>query len=446
MNMATNPDQDTKPASWREIAQNAFNARDWSLVEKATAQLLARDPADANALIWRAAVHQAHDDFAKAERLLREAMRIMPQHPIVLNWLALCMKEQARFTEAEALLRKALRIAPQNAYVRFNLSDLELRAGDYAQGWADYEARFDLNLRFNGADVALAKISTPWRGESLAGRTLVVYGEQGNGDCLWAFRFLRVLAARVQGEGGRVILGYAGPMESLFARMLPPDVSLETRLDTHPDFHCALMSLPLRLGLFDAPPQEGQRGAPYLQADAARVAVWRARVMAHTSAGERPVGLVWNGQTNHVRDARRSLPDDLLGALLDVPGITFFVLSPERGATVNAWRARGAHLVDLTPQFDTASGFDDTAALVSCVDRVVTIDSGPAHLAGALGVPTSLLLDHVSSWFWGAETARTRWYDSVELYRQPQVSDWAPVLEAVRARLERLVKEKGKGG
>ena len=129
-----------------------------------------------------------------------------------------------------------------------------------------------------------------------------------------------------------------------------------------------------------------------------------------------------------------------------MPGITFFVLSPGRDATVNTWRARGAHLVDLTSQFDMASGFDDMAALVSCVDRVVTIDSAPAHLAGALGVPTSLLLDHVSSWFWGAETARTCWYAPVELHRQPRVSDWTPVLRNVRARLERMVQEKEKGG
>ena len=261
--------------------------------------LLAHNPADVDALVSRATAHQAHGDFAGAECLLREVVRIAPQYPMILNRLALCVKEQARFAEAETLLREALRIAPQNVRARFDLSDLELRAGRYAQGWADYEVRLEMGLIGNYN--ALAAISAPWRGESLAGRTLVVYGEQGHGDCLWAFRFLRALAARAQCEGGRVILGYTGPMQSLFARALPPGVTLETRLDTHPDFHCALMSLPLRLGLFDAAPQWG---APYLRADAARVAAWRARVTEHTPAGERCVGLVWNGYTGHVRDTR----------------------------------------------------------------------------------------------------------------------------------------------
>jgi tetratricopeptide (TPR) repeat protein len=429
---------------WLDMARTAFDLRDWLAVEQATGHLLARNPDDAQAMIWRSAACQARNDFATGERLLHDAMQRVPQpqHPVILNWLALCMKEQARFGEAQALLREALHIAPQNAYARFNLSDLELRAGDYAQGWADYEARFDLNLELNGADAALASVGAPWRGESLAGRTLVVYGEQGNGDCLWAFRFLFILAARAQREGGRVILGYAGPMQSLFARALPPGVSIETRFNTRPDFHCGLMSLPLRLGVFET------AGTPYLHADAARVAAWRERVIAHTQAGERPVGLVWNGHPKHARDARRSLPDALLGELLDVRGITFFVLSPGRSEAVQAWRARGAHLVDLTPQFDMDSGFDDVAALISCVDHVVTIDSGPAHLAGALGVPTSLLLDHVSSWCWGHETARTCWYDSIELHRQPTPGDWAPVLASVHARLARLVQpvqEKGRG-
>jgi len=425
------PSPGTGPVQWLDMARVAFDARDWPAVEQATTHLLARNPADAQAMIWRSVALQAHDDFVEGERLLREAARLVPQHPIILNWLALCMKEQARFTEAEALLREALRIAPQNAYARFNLSDLELRANDYVQGWTDYEARFQLNLELNGADAALASVGAPWRGESLAGRTLLVYGEQGNGDCLWAFRFLHSLATRAQREGGRVILGYAGPMQSLFVRALPPGVSIETRLETRPDFHCGLMSLPLRLGVFET------TGARYLHADAGRVATWRARVTGHTQGHERPVGIVWNGHTKHARDARRSLPDALLGELLDVPGATFFVLSPGRGEAVRTWQARGAHLVDLTPQFDMDSGFDDVAALMSCVDRVVTIDSGPAHIAGALGVPTSLLLDHVSSWCWGDETARTRWYDSLELHRQREVSDWSPVLASVRARLMR---------
>jgi len=420
------------PKLMHELAQTAFVTREWPLVEASCAMLLERDPNDANALVWRSAAAQARNDFASAEDLLRAAARIVPNHPVVLHKLALCVKEQTRFAEGEALLREVLALKPRNPHARFDLSELELRSGRYAQGWEDYEARLELDGDGNGARTALASIGAPWQGESLAGRTLVVYGEQGNGDCLWAFRFLAPLAERARREGGRVVLGYAGPMQHLFERMLPPGVALEASLATHPDYHCGLMSLPLRLGVFDP----AGWGASYLRADPARVQTWRARVAQATPAGERSVALVWNGNPSHARDARRSIPDAELGALFSVPGLTFFALSPGRGAAVEAWRARGANCVDLTAQFE--AGFDDVAALIASVDHVVTIDSGPAHLAGALGAPTSLLIDHVSAWFWGSETARMPWYDSIELFRQPAVGEWGPVLARVRARLEAL--------
>jgi hypothetical protein len=425
-------DAGSDPKLMHNIAQTAFITRDWLLVEAACVHLLARDANDANALVWRSAAAQARNDFSSAEALLREAARVVPDHPVVLHKLALCVKEQARFEEGEALMRSALGFAPHSAHARFDLSELEIRSGRYADGWANYEARLELGMEGNGARTALASVSAAWHGESLAGRTLVVYGEQGNGDCLWGFRFLPALVERARQEGGRVIFGYDGPMCELFKRTFPAGLRLEHRLDTRPDFHCGLMSLPLRLGVFDP----AGWGAPYLRADPARVAAWRSRVAPHVQAGGRAVALVWNGNPGHTRDARRSIPDADLGGLLSVPNLTFFALSPGRGETVAAWRAQGANFVDLTPQFE--AGFDDVAALIACVDHVVTIDSGPAHLAGALGAPTSLLIDRVSAWFWGNETARTPWYESVRLYRQPAVGDWGPVLAEVRSQLEAL--------
>jgi Flp pilus assembly protein TadD len=419
------------------IAQSAFIVRDWPLVEAATALLLARDPAHANALVWRAAAVQHRDEFDEAQRLLLEAARVAPDNPVVLHKLALCVKEQARFADAEALLRRVLELTPDNPPALFDLSELEIRFGRYEQGWQRYEARLafdgnDNNNNGNNAQHALVAISPHWRGESLAGKTLVVYGEQGHGDCLWAARFVSLLAERARHEGGRVIFGHDGPLRHLFERMLPADVTLETSLDTRPDFHCGLMSLPLRLGVVDP----SGWGRPYLSADPARIGAWRSRVVAAATTGRRNVGLVWNGNPEHVRDTRRSVPAAQLEPLLTVPGVTYFALSPGRAAQVEQWRARRIDIIDLTPHFE--AGFDDVAALLVNLDLVVTIDSGPAHLAGALGVPTCLMIDHVSAWFWGNETQRTAWYDSIELIRQPSIGAWAPVIERVRARLEAL--------
>jgi hypothetical protein len=223
-------------------------------------------------------------------------------------------------------------------------------------------------------------------------------------------------------------------MQHLFERMLPDGIKIETSLDTKPDYHCGLMSLPLRLGINDP----SVWGRPYLSADSARTVAWRERVAGATVAGNRKVGLVWNGNPDHIRDRRRSVPDHEIARILDVPGVTFFAISPGREQTVGQWRAQGVDIVDLTPQF--TAGFDDVAALLVNLDALVTIDSGPAHLAGALGVPTWLMLDHVSAWFWGEETERTPWYQTVELFRQPSAGAWEAVLERVRARLEALAE------
>jgi Glycosyltransferase family 9 (heptosyltransferase) len=424
-------DASCDPTLLSTIAQTAFVVRDWSLVDSATAILLTQDPADVNALVWRAATVQQRNDFNEAERLFREAVRLVPGNPVALHKLALCVKEQARFAEAETLLRRVLEVSPHNAHAQFDLSELEIRSGRYADGWPHYESRIAFGDDLNEAHRALAAISAYWHGESLAGKTLVVCGEQGNGDCLWAVRFLPLLAERAQREGGRVIFGHDGPLRHLFERMLPQGVTLETSLETQPDFHCGLMSLPLRLGVVDA----SGWGRPYLSAEPQRAGLWRTRV-AQSAAAVAKVGLVWNGNPQHIRDMRRSVPVEHLEPLLTVPGITYFALSPGRAATVEAWRARGVEIVDPTAQFE--AGFDDVAALLANLDLVVTIDSGPAHLAGALGVPTCLMIDHVSAWFWGEETHHTPWYDSVELFRQPAIGAWAPVLASVRERLEAL--------
>jgi len=416
------------------IAQTAFIVRDWRLVDSAAGLLLSQNAENANALIWRAAAVQQRDDFATAERLLREAVRVVPDNPVALHKLALCVKEQARFSEAEALLRQVLVLSPNNAHALFDLSELEIRSGRFAEGWAHYEARVAFADDLNNAQHALAAISAHWQGESLAGKTLIVYGEQGNGDCLWAVRFLPLLAERARREGGRVVFGHDGPLRHLFERVLPADLPLETSLETRPDFHCGLMSLPLRLGIVDP----AGWGAPYLSAEPALVQAWRERIdaLAVGKAGKRKVGLVWNGNPEHIRDMRRSVPAGQLEPLLNVPGVSYFALSPGRGETVAQWQAKGLDVVDMTHHFQ--SGFDDVAALLANLDLVVTIDSGPAHLAGALGVPTCLMIDHVSAWFWGDVSPVTAWYDSVGLFRQPRVGDWAPVVAQVRERIEML--------
>ena len=185
---------------------------------------------------------------SEAERLLREAVRVVPGNPVALHKLALCVKEQARFAEAEALLRQVLELSPKNALALFDLSELEIRSGRYADGWADYESRMAFDDQNEAPPCARPPSARIGRANRWPARRWSCTASRVNGDCLWAVRFLPLLAERAQREGGRVIFGHDGPLRHLFERMLPQGMTLETSLETKPDFHCGLDELAAAVG------------------------------------------------------------------------------------------------------------------------------------------------------------------------------------------------------
>jgi hypothetical protein len=280
----------------------------------------------------------------------------------------------------------------------------------------------------------MANLCPRWRGEPLAGKTLVVHSEQGNGDDIQMVRFLPELAARVHDEGGRLVLAVRRALAPLFRRFYADCVSIEEGPLGKPDFGLPMMSLPLTLGL----QLEQVRGGAYLQADPQRLAHRQRKVRVDDAPSPLlHVGLVWSGSPTHRRDAKRSIPLASLAPVLALPGVVFYPLTPGLSADVAAMTAQGYRVRDLTGRYE--AGFDDVAALVAALDAVVTVDSAPLHLGGSLGRPVLAMLDHVSHWCWGnAETQP--WYDSVQLYRQPEPGAWATVVERVAARLRTMVE------
>ena len=194
------------------------------------------------------------------------------------------------------------------------------------------------------------------------------------------------------------------------------------------DFHCELMGLPMALGLqlADLPVSTS-----YLSADAVRVEHWRKR-LAHLP---RPlVGLVWAGRPTHANDARRSLALSDLTPLAQ-EGVTFVALQKGPASAQAATPPDGMALVSLS---DEIRDFDDTAAILTLLDVLVSVDSSPVHLAGALGCPAWVMLPFVPDWRWLLSRADSPWYPSLRLFRQHAPDDWAPVLQAVAAELGEL--------
>ncbi|WNC88784.1 hypothetical protein RI103_13845 [Paraburkholderia sp. FT54] len=423
-------DPSVDPALPLQLALAFREIRDWPTVERICRESLARHPADAE-MAWQLSHAQWQcDDAAAAEATMRAVDAAAPGNADVLAAIGMYLNEQARYEDSEAALRAALALDPSAVQAAVDLADLELRRGAWSSAWPRFEARLAREDREQNNVVCVMKRLCPrWHGEALAGKTLVVHSEQGSGDDIQMVRFVPHLAARVRDEGGRLVLAVRRALQPLFARFHADCVSIEAGPLGSPDYALPLMSLPLVLGL---EPQQ-VRGAPYLQADASKVAAWRERISVYAPNAKWHVGLVWSGSPTHRRDAKRSIPLAALTPLLALPDVVFHSLTPGRHADVTALAAQGYRLCDLSGGYD--SGFDDVAAHLTALDALVTIDSAPLHLGGALGHRVLAMLDHVSHWSWGnAETQP--WYDSVDLFRQPQPAQWAPVVKRVTARLK----------
>jgi tetratricopeptide (TPR) repeat protein len=409
--------------------------RDWDALMQVARRALSRNPADAE-LAWQLSHAQWQlGDARAAQASMRAVDAVAPGNAAVQAAIGMYLTEEARFRDSEAALHASLALDPFCVEAAVDLAELELRRDDWASAWPRYEMRLARGDRDARNIVKVIERHYPrWRGEPLIGKTLVVHSEQGNGDDIQMVRFLPRLAARVRDEGGRVVLACRRALQPLFARSIDGCIAIEDGLPGDAHYALPMMSLPFALGLRP----EQVDGSAYLRADEDLGTVWRelvrAQAQARTRVGE-PVlhaGLVWSGSPTHRRDAQRSIPLEALLPLRSLKNVLFHPLTPGKEVETESLAQLGFGVCNLTAHY--RQGFDDVAAHVAALDVLVTIDSAPLHLAGALGRPVLAMLDHVSHWCWGVGQTQ-RWYDSVELLRQPSPGDWAPVVEQVAARL-----------
>lgn len=322
--------------------------------------------------------------------------------------------------EAAQAFEAALACRPGDAGLHWNRAFALLLAGRYAEAWPDFEWR-RLDRR---AEPPWRHLDRPsWRGEPLAGRTILLYAEQGIGDTLQFLRFVPLVAA----AGGRVVLEVQ-PSLRLLAQGVEGAAQVICRGESLPafDVECPLMSVPGALGmaLDDVPAT-----VPYVRVESGRAAAWTARLSG--PPGLR-VGLVWAGNPRFPGDRLRSPRLDGLAPVLDVPGVRFFGLQVGDGR-------RDLGTVELPPGFTdlgpALTDFAETAAVMSCLDLVISSCTAPAHLAGALGRPVWLVLPAAPDWRWLLGRSDSPWYPTARLFRQTRPGAWAEVAGRLAAAL-----------
>ncbi len=294
-------------------------------------------------------------------------------------------------------------------------------SGDFATGWDEYEWRWKRT-----SAPSYGPFSQPaWEGESLGGRTLLLHCEQGFGDSL---QFIR-LAASIDRRGGRILFVCPRALAGLI-RSCPAldDLVIEGEPLPPFDFHLPLMSLPRVLRLVRV--QDIPATVPYLAANPERVAAWRTRL---SGQGVRKIGIVWQGNPGHVRDALRSIPLREFSKLARVAGVQLYSLQKGPGREQLQTADGDFSIIDLA---DDLTDFAETAAACEALDLVITCDSACAHLAGALARPVWVAVSAAPDWRWQLKREDSLWYPTLRLFRQRRLNDWAEVFARIALELQ----------
>lgn len=351
--------------------------------------------------------------FATAERLWRDRVRQSPDRVAAWHQLVFLLYECGRPEEGVACCDEALRLHPGNNTLRFVRGTCLHAAGRELEGWRDEIVRFAIPGAFRGQPHP----APLWDGSPAPGHTVLVTSDDGFGDFLQYCRFVKLAAQRA-----RVVLQVQPKLLRLAATLAGPERVISMADWPAPaDFRAPVTSLPeVLVDALDGVPA----AIPYLHADPAAVAGWRAR-LGHL--GGLRVGLAWAGDPRLNWDFLRSIAPDRLRALAGTPGVAF--VSLQVGAAAPGW------------MHDPTAGlgdFADSAALVAALDLVIAVDSAVVHLAGALGRPVWLLNRFNAECRWRARGEDSPWYPTLRQFRQTRPGDWDEVLARVRTALPAL--------
>ena len=397
----------------------AFKQGDWWGAIAYYQELLRYHPHCATGYANLGRTWQELDRLEESESAYRQALSLDQGASRWWFNLAYVYWDLGNLERAIACLETVLEQVPDWDEARSTLSLIRLLQGDFQRGFADYEARpsrRELGDSFPRADLI-------WQGDSLTGKTLVLLAEQGFGDAIQFVRYVPELAA----EGVRVWLRCRPPLLRLFQGLPGCDRLFSTEDPIPPwDAHALLMSLPY---LRQTTPKTIPAQIPYLY-----LSPHCRPALPPPKRGRAKVGLVWSGSPTHRKDGDRSCSLAAFQTWFDLPNIQFYSLQTPVRSEERAALAAEERIIDLAPQI---RDFWDTAALMTELDLVISVDTAVIHLAGALGIPAWLLLPQIPDWRWGLEGDRSPWYPSLRLFRQSRRGEWQDVLLAVREQLRR---------
>lgn len=382
------------------------------------------NPKHINAILELANILNMVEETDEALKLYQRILEINPKIYEALYNFGFTLKKQGHIKEAMEIYHKILEMKPHYAQPHFSLSLSYLTLGDFEQGWKEYEWRW---AAYNETP---RKYKQPqFDGTDIAGKTILLYAEQGLGDTLQFIRYAKL----IKDQGGKVIFDTQKPLKQILS-LCPYIDKVIAHGDTMPefDYHVALMSLPLifKTTLHTVPHQ-----IPYIYADQNLVEYWREK-LSHDKNFK--IGLCWQGNAGYSTQflrkavAAKSFHVKEFEPLCKIKGISLYSLQKMNGHEQLKDSTNQLNIHDFGSELDEQHGrFMDTAAIIKNLDLVITIDTSISHFAASLGAPVWILLPHPADWRWMLNRTDTPWYPNARLFRQTKAGDWKSLMEEI---------------
>ena len=408
------------PELYQRLGELLVALEEWDHAQACFGQLLALAPEHAEAYNYMGVILKRKEYLAEAEACYREAVELKPDYAEAFHNMGNCLLRQEKYAEAEAAYLKAVELQPDLLKARFSLGIYYLLMGQREKGWKWYDARLNWKDSFH-MDIPI------WQGESLAGRRILLFYEQGFGDMLHCLRYVPQIVSQAQ----EVTVWIQEPLARLLKEMDPSYRVCTSNRNLNAaqfDFACSIFSLPAKLPSLEA-------AVPYLWAAPKNREAWYKK-LASVAKGRLKVGVVWAGNPEHSNDENRSSSFAEFRRLFTIPGVLWVNLQ------VGEEQKRFKEISDAERVFDTAgelTDFAETAGVIANLDLVIAVDTAVAHLAGAMGKPTWLLVPYHPEWRWELKREDCFWYPTMRLFRQALRGDWQEVLQRVAVALAEQV-------
>ncbi len=360
-------------------------------------------------------------DYDNANKYFLQAVRLNPQDKKAYNSLGICYQNLLKLDEAEKYYIKSFSIDPNFAKSHWNLSTLYLLKGDYENGWKKYEWRKKMD-NYNASTHGQLPSTTPYNGENLKGKVLSIKSEQGLGDTIQFVRFVNLF---MKEDVKKVLLRVHNELVGLLKQLENEKIEItgEGNMDTlYSDYEIELLSLPFYFGtVIKTIPFANKYIFPTI------------KTPINISKNKKNIGIVWQGNSKNKNNKKRIINLNMLKDIVSLKNCNFFSLQKEdMQAEINENNLEDK-IINLAPMIKT---WEDTASFIDQLDLVISIDTSIAHLSGAMGKETILLLQYMPDFRWLLETNKSPWYDEMTIIRQSKRDDWSNVLVELKYQLD----------